>query len=148
MPISEIGPATGIRPIEHTADIGFEVEGASLEACFARAAAAVFQSFMPASSPPAAPSITIEVPVHGDGLAELLVGWLEELLFLSETRGLVWSSFEVDRVDRDTLLGRATGWRADERTEYVGPAIKGVTRHGLVIDRRGTNWRAQVFVDV
>jgi SHS2 domain-containing protein len=138
----------GVHPIEHTADLGFEVEAASLEECFARMAVALFQSFMPRRPPSGAQQIRAEVEASGAGLEELLVAWLEELLYLSEVRRLVFQTIEVSAVNHVKVIGRITGWHAAQGTRYIGPALKGITRHGLSLEHIGSVWRARLFVDV
>lgn len=146
--LSLAGPLTGVHPIEHTADLGFEVEAASLEECFALMAAALFQSFMPTRPPSRAQQMTIDVEASGAGMEELLVAWLEELLYLSEVRQLVFQTVEVSVVQQAKVVGRITGWHAGEGTRYTGPGVKGITRHGLSLEHVGSAWRARVFVDV
>ncbi len=146
--LSLAGPRTGVRAIEHTADLGFEVDAASLEECFARIAVALFQSFMPTRPPSGAQPVTVKVEASGAGLEELLVAWLEELLYLSEVRQLVFQTVEVTAVEQARIMGRVTGWHAAEGTRYTGPAVKGITRHGLSLEHVGSVWRARVVVDV
>lgn len=147
---SAAGPSwpPGVQPIAHTADLGFDVEAPSLELCFARTAAALFRSFVPRRQPDGAEPATVELDVHADRLDELMVAWLEELLYLSEVREIVLTGFVVRGVDAGRVTGQASGWKAGPGTQYSGPAIKGVTRHGLVVERKGAAWHARVFVDV
>jgi len=138
----------GVHPIEHTADLGFEVEAASLEECFALTAVALFRSFMPTRPPSGAQQMTMDVEASEAGMEELLVAWLEELLYLSEVRQLVFQTIEVTAVKQAKVIGRITGWHAGEGTRYTGSAVKGITRHGLSLEHVGSAWRARVFVDV
>lgn len=50
----------------------------------------------------------------GDTLPELLTNWLDELLFVGEGEGLVWSSFSVDRLEEGGIQGSASGMPRDE----------------------------------
>ena len=146
--LSKAGVPLGVRFLEHTADIGFEVEASSAEECFARAAAAMFASFVPPEPPPGAQTISVPVRVQAEGAAELMVAWLEELLYLSEVRGYLLTSFEVEEADGRQLRGRAEGWQARTSEESLGPAIKGITRHGLLVEATKDGWRARVYLDV
>jgi SHS2 domain-containing protein len=135
-----------VRFLEHTADEGVEAEGATLEECFARAAAGVFDLFL--SAPESMESQDdLPVEVSADGASELLVAWLEELLFLFETRGLPLFAFEVQEVGGSALRGRAVA-AVGAKVEHLGPAVKGVTRHQLEVRRLGRSWRARVYLDV
>jgi SHS2 domain-containing protein len=123
------------------------VEGPTLEDCFARAAAGVFASFVP-PPPPSAARTEVELEVEAADGEELLVAWLEELLFRSETSRLLFDSFEVESLDGDRLRGRASGRTQAVGEELAGPGIKGVTRHGLRLEEHQGGWRARVYLDV
>ena len=143
----------GVRMIEHTADFGLEVEAPSLEALFARAAAGLFSSFAEASGdepePPTATPNDRDVPVElrGENVEELMVLWLDELLYRAEEKRLIFTSFEVESVDPTRLTGRAYG-RPAAKGETFEPPVKGVTHHDLWIRRQDGGWRAHVIIDV
>jgi len=137
----------GVRVIEHTADFGLEVEAPSLEACFARAAAGLFSSFAEAGLAGAPADAEVRVELTGQTLEELLVLWLDELLYRAEERRLLFQAFEVEVVTNTLLRGRARGRRAAPGESVESP-IKGVTHHDLWVRREGGVWRAHVIIDV
>ena len=143
----------GVRMIEHTADFGLEVEAPSLEALFARAAAGMFSSFAEAGSeesgPPAAnrDDRDVAIELRGESVEELMVLWLDELLYRAEERRLIFTSFEVESIDPTRLTGRALGRQA-VAGETFEPPVKGVTHHDLWIRREDGVWRAHVIIDV
>ena len=118
----------------------------SLEAGFARAAAATFASFVPGGTH--ANGSSVEVEVEAMDREELLVAWLEELLYRSATEDLLFHSFEVDSVSEKSVKGRATGRRRAPDEELAGPEVKGVTRHGLRLEERDGSWHLRVYLDV
>lgn len=136
----------GVRIVEHTADVGIEAVGATLEQCFARAAAGMFSCFL-RDGREQGPWLDVEV--RADGLEELLVAWLEELLFRAEVGGLVLHTFEVLEVGSSSLKGRVRGRPLRPDDEPAGAAVKAVTRHELAV-ARGVDgrWRARVLFDV
>jgi len=99
-------PPVGVRLFEHIADLGIEVWAPSLESRFARAAAGMFASFI-ASGPRSGAEQSVQVEVSADGVEELMVSWLEELLFESEVKGIALHSFEVQSVAASHAVGRA-----------------------------------------
>ena len=140
------GPPDGVTYLDHTADLGLEATGPTLEACFARIGAGLFSIFAP---PPRSgvPETTAHASLTADGREELLVAWLEELLYRSEVDGLLFSTFEVEL--RDLVLGaRMRGRTLLPREELIGPSIKGVTRHDLAVELGGEGWRARVVLDI
>ena len=136
----------GVRFIEHTADIGLDVEAPSLEDCFARTAAGLFSSFAEEAWSHAEEH-KIVVSLSATSLEELLVLWLEELLYRADADHLAFTAFKVDAVDDSTLRGQAVarvaGWQ-----EMAEPPVKGVTRHDLWVRKDGDTWRAHVILDV
>ena len=140
-------PPIGVRFFAHTADLGIEVWAPSLESCFARAAAGMFASFI-ALGPRNGAEQSVRVEVSADGVEELMVSWLEELLFESEVKGIALHSFEVQSVAASHAVGLAQGAAFGPASTQVGPVIKAVTRHGLEVRRAGRHWRARIIFDV
>jgi SHS2 domain-containing protein len=137
----------GVRFLEHTADTGIEARARSLEGCFARAAAGMFGCFTaPAGSSPAMSSVDLDV--SADGYEELMVAWLEELLYQSEVKGLALHDFTVENVSKSRVRGSARGPAFGTGARAVGSGVKAVTRHGLQVLRVGGYWQARVIFDV
>lgn len=81
--------------------------GATLAELFENAAFAMFdQAYLITDVPP---TYSQPIVAPGDAVAELLVNWLHELLFVGERHGLVWSSFAVDRLEEGGVQGSASG---------------------------------------
>ena len=131
--------------VEHTADSGIEAWARDLPGLFVEAAAAMFELMYEAKAAGDVEA-AIVVEVGADSVEELLVAWLSELLFVSETRDLALSVFEVDQISPTSLRGR-TGGPTAGRVGATGPPIKAVTYHGLLIEH-DTTWRARVIFDV
>lgn len=139
----------GVRPIDHVGDIGIEVSAGSLEELFTRAAAGMIALTRerPERGPPAAGAapMTREVEGAAGDVAELLVTWLRELLYLQEADGFSYASAEFPALDEHRFRARVRGRRAPRRALRE---IKGVTYHGLDVARRGDAWQARVIFDV
>jgi len=137
---------------DHTADIGLEVRGDSLADLLATAARATFEQMI--EDWPTEAACVREVraaPAAGlkNDLGELLVVWLQELLFLFETEHLVPRSFEFsvagrDEVRADVGFGVFVPGRHRTRLE-----IKAVTYHELAVrEEPGGAWSARFILDV
>ncbi|HEV2033804.1 MAG TPA: archease [Candidatus Dormibacteraeota bacterium] len=135
----------GVRFLEHTADTAIEVRSRSLGGCVARAAAGMFACITAPATETAALK-SVEVDVSADGPEELMVAWLEELLYHSEVKGLALHEFAVAHVSKSRVRGSARGPKFGRGA--VGPGVKAVTRHGLVVRRIGGYWQARVIFDV
>ncbi len=86
--------------------------------------------------------------VEADGPEALLVAWLEELLFLTDARGLLFRSFEVDAVEEGRAAGRARGEQVDRERHALGVGVKAVTRHLLEVSPVPGGYRARVLFDI
>jgi SHS2 domain-containing protein len=123
------------------------VRARSLEGCFARAAAGMFACFTAPSRSSAAKS-SVDLDVSADGYQELMVAWLEELLYQSEVKGLALHEFSVETVSKGRVRGSARGPKFGAGDVAVGSGVKAVTRHGLRVVLAGGYWQARVIFDV
>jgi SHS2 domain-containing protein len=132
--------------IEHTADLGFKAYGSSLEGLFAHAAEAFLEALVALESVKERTERSIEV--EADGLDNLMVSWLAELLYLYDTERLVFKSFQVKRIENNRLEAKARGEVLDPARHEVKTGIKAVTYHKLYVKEKGGVWEAQVILDI
>ncbi|MBE3098541.1 MAG: archease [Planctomycetes bacterium] len=136
---------------DHTADVGLEVRAESLADLLATAARAVFDQAL--EDWPAAAEIQEEVlarPAAGPegDLGELLVVWLQELLFRFETRRLVPLSFDFAAAGPREVRARVAFGRFDPARHRARLEVKAVTYHGLQVREEGGAWSARFILDV
>ncbi|MGH8935819.1 MAG: archease [Acidimicrobiia bacterium] len=133
------------EPLDHTADSGIIAYGADLPELFENAAFGLFDLMFDLSA--LHTGREQDVSVEAEGLEELLVAWLEELLFRAESEGLAFLAFSVRELDEKSLRGVAKGV-SSEGVELVGPPIKAVTYHDLQVTEVDEGWQARVIFDV
>lgn len=134
--------------IDHTADIGIKVEAKDLEQLFVDAAAALTDLLI-TQKREYIPSIDVPIEIRAPALDQLLVRWLQEMLFVFETRRLVLSKFWVDEISERHLLGDAKGIKFDPTRHEQKLAIKAVTYHQLKVEKTPSGlWQAQVIFDI
>jgi SHS2 domain-containing protein len=132
--------------IEHTADAGIAVTAATLPELLAEAARGMYSLIVDVDEVRPAERRDIEVTAATD--EKRLLAWLLELLFLTETEGLVFSKFDV-RVQGDAVHGSARGEPLDEVRHHPSGLIKGVTRHGLEVRQTESGaYRARIIFDM
>ncbi len=121
------------RLLEHTADAMVEAYGKDLGERFANAAFAMFDLMTDASK--VVPKGELKLVLEGESKEQLLVDFLQEMLFLHDTEGLVFSEFDV-KTDGRKLECAARGEKFDEKRHPKRALVKGVTYHGLEFDEK------------
>jgi len=117
--------------LEHTADAMVEVQGKDLDERFGNAAYAMFDQITDLSK--VEPKGELRVVMSGDTREQLLVDFLQELLFVHDTEDLVFSEFEI-KTDGKTLEAVVRGEKFDEKKHTKRSVVKGVTYHRLEFD--------------
>jgi SHS2 domain-containing protein len=131
---------------DHTADIGLRVRAASLEALFVEAARGLF-SLIVVNPDDVRDVNEIAVRLQDDEPDYLLLDWLNELLFLFESRRVLLVEFDV-KLDGDHLSATARGEVFDPKRHELDHEVKAITYHGLKVERDGDGWLAEVIVDI
>lgn len=119
------------KPLEHTADAMVEVQGKDLGERFGNAAYAMFDQITDLSK--VEPKGELRVVMSGDTREQLLVDFLQELLYVHDTEDLVFSEFEI-KTDGKTLEAVVRGEKFDEKKHTKRSVVKGVTYHRLEFD--------------
>jgi SHS2 domain-containing protein len=145
------GLGAGFELLEHTADVGIRARGATLEEAFEQATLGLAEvQGAPAPDPaePAPdPGERVAVQVSAGDLGGLLVDWLNEVLWLAETRQAPVTGVRVERV----WGGAASGWvvLAAGGPGPDGTFVKAVTYHRLRVEPDpGGGWLVEVYLDV
>ena len=95
------------EPLEHTSEAGVIAHGATLAEAFANAAEGMYDLMLDLGG--IEERETREIAVTGANHEELLVDWLLELVFLTETANLVFRRFRVDGCLDETIPSESSG---------------------------------------
>lgn len=131
--------------LDHTADTGIIAYGVTPHELFENAAWGMFDLMFDLDG--LDPMRDVPVIAGGESLEELLVNWLSELLYHSESLDLALCYFTVDRLEEGGVQGSAGGVPAPA-FELRGPPIKAVTYHDLAVVENPDSWWARVIFDV
>lgn len=134
------------RQIDHTADIGIEIFGATLQELFSNAAFALFDIITDVSS--IACATELKLTVTGIDREQLLVNWLSELLYLHDVKNLLFREFHVIDISDTQITSTVRGEMFAESRHAMKTEIKAVTHHGLFIVQEGNSWKARVIFDL
>ena len=133
--------------IHHTADLGFEVRAPDLSTLFLEAARALFDLSYGIKAVKA--ETEVDIQLQADDWENLMVKWLNELIFLMEARSYFVCRLEVMVQHTYRLSARLRGETIHPPKNCCLRHIKAATYHNLKI-HCGLNeeWSAQVILDV
>ena len=135
------------EPLEHTAEAGVVAHGSTLAEAFANVAEGMYDLIVELDG--VEERETRDVAVEGESLDKLLVDWLLELIFLTETEGLVFRRFQVAELSDTKLRARAWGEPFDpERHRSNNVMVQAVTQYLLEIGEEDGGYRVQVLFDI
>jgi SHS2 domain-containing protein len=133
----------GYREVPHTADLGLEARGVTLEEFFIQAATGLIHLL---ACEPAPAAVICERIVHlqAPDLETLLVSWLNELIYLCEVQRICPSHLDIQTATHIELKAVVHGlcpWNTYR-------VIKAATFHNLVVEGSEKGYHAQVTFDV
>jgi SHS2 domain-containing protein len=131
--------------IDHTADIGIAAYGADLKEAFANAAYALFSLMVDLDD--VRECLCREARVTADNREDLLVEWLNELIYIFDVDNLLLKRFEITRLTDKSLRADCFGEKIDPQRHRIKMGIKAATYHMLRVEE-GNGWRAQVLLDI
>jgi len=128
---------------EHVGEVRLRIEAPTLGELFEESGRALAE-LSAEVAPGAGLGAEERVELRARDTAALLVAWLNELVFRSETRKVVYDDLHVDRVDATSLVARIRGREpASSRT-----AVKAATMHGVRVEASPHGFVAAVVLDV
>ncbi len=135
----------GWRCLDHIADIRMEASGSNLTELFLHAAQGLTELLSPGEHVPA--EREVELALEAGSAEELLVDWLREIHFANTTRGLVLVKTHITEIT-DTSLKALLSFAVRPPEKAPDIDIKGVTYHGLAIEKTDRKYLARVIFDI
>ena len=138
-----------VEHFEHTADVGFRVRAADLNDLFRTAAEGLFD-YVVVNREAVREAESEHVALSAESPADLLVAWLNELIFRSETTHRLYGRFDP-AVDGDGRAMAATisGEPIDPDRHVLDHEVKAVTHHGATLrPDEGGGWVAELILDI
>ncbi len=131
--------------LEHTSDVKFRAYGSSFEECFANAAEAMTKIMTDPEKVKA--NITKSVQVSGNDLKQLLASFLDELLFLLDTRNFILhkvTDIKINPKGKGYFLTATLSGDSVEDKYEIETGIKAVTYMDMEVKEN----HVQVVVDI
>jgi SHS2 domain-containing protein len=136
----------GYEFLDHTGDLGIRVWATDITGLFQEAARALFAIITDLDKVEV--HMNLEVAVQGSGREELLVAWLNELLYLHEVKDLLFCDVAIEEIDEKSVKGVAMGEEFHKGRHAIKTSIKAVTYHQLKVREKDGRWQAQVILDI
>jgi|YelNatPaOPRAMG01_1025707.scaffolds.fasta_scaffold19921_6 SHS2 domain-containing protein len=129
-----------------TADVAFLAYGKDLNELFANAALAMFEVMI--NTKQVEKEKEEKVYVEGHDLESLMFNWLNELLYVSDSKNLAFSEFDV-KIDEKNFKLEAVckGEKIDPQKHETRTVVKAATYHHMKIWKEDV-WKAQVILDI
>ena len=132
--------------IDHPSDIGLVAYGKTLSELFANAAHGMFSFMIDVKTVKA--EETFEVEAAADDIESLLVNWLNELLFLEDTKHVLFCDFKIKAISDKELKGNALGQKINVSRHKLSRSIKAATYNQLKVWQENAHWKAKIIFDV
>ncbi|MCQ4574265.1 MAG: archease [Candidatus Brocadiales bacterium] len=141
--------------IEHTADLAFVAYGKDLGDLFENAAFALFDVYADLSKVEEKTERTVNIQITKEAAKDtetdyeqLLVKWLNELLYLNEVEDLLFKRFKVAEINGGKLRASAFGEKFIPGRHVILTPLKAVTYHRIEVRQEPGRWHARVVVDL
>lgn len=139
----------GYSFVDHTADVAADLTGRTLGELFQSAAQALTDTITEISR--VQPLITQSVTLESEAVEDLLVDWLNELLYRFEVQDMLFSDAAVRVEERDRrwhLGGSVYGELFDAARHPTRVLVKSATYHALAITQDAGTWPGRVVFDI
>lgn len=91
---------------------------------------------------------SFDIKARGDDRESLLVAWLNELIFLEDTKRVLLKEFNISELSDKELKAKVVGEEIDPQRHLIQRSVKAATYNQLLIEEKGGKWRTRVVFDV
>ena len=119
--------------IDHTADMGIRAYGKDLAELFANAAYGMASLITDLEKVKTKDSK--DIALEAENREELLVSWLNEIIYLFASQSMLFSKFEVSEINERHLRAKIFGEEFDTARHQIETEFKAATYHRLKISK-------------
>ena len=130
----------------HTADIGIRVFGKDLKKLFENAAFGMFDVIADLEGIKTPIEETIEA--GGETTEELLVAWLDELLYRFCTKEVIFAKFRIEELSGNRLKAKVFGRPVASNRNRLRIEVKAITYSDLKIKKGKAGYQVEIIFDV
>lgn len=134
---------------EHTADFIIGLESNSMEGLYEDAAKALFFSFFYIDFNDKNLNESYRIVIEGEDEPDLLVSFLNELIYLFEVKKLILWKIEEVKIKNNKAIIKIVGEKYDhEKYKLKSSPPKAATYHNLVYKKENGKIKAEVVIDI
>lgn len=134
----------GFRFLEHTADARAECWATQFDELLVAAAQALYTLALQTAR--AETDVRREIALSAETREEMLVRWLQELIFLLDTEQFVAREYDFLAVGPDGVRARLAGYTC--AIEERQAEVKAATYHGMVVRETAEGLKCEVVFDL
>jgi SHS2 domain-containing protein len=136
----------GYRLLEHTADMGIEARAESCPKVLEEMASGLMMILFGDS--PVSASIVTKIHLREENSVELMVAWLNEILYWCEQNNFVSATTRIDALEEGELWATLSGEPFDQKRHHVERQVKAITYYQACLEETSGAWHAKVYVDL
>ena len=136
----------GYRLLEHTADMGIEARAESCPKVLEEMASGLMMILFGDS--PVSASIVTKIHLREENSVELMVAWLNDILYWCEQNNLVSAASRIDALEEGELWATLSGEPFDQKRHHVERQVKAITYYQACLEETSGAWHAKVYVDL
>ena len=135
--------------IDHTADIGIVAYGKTKKEVFINAAKGMFE-IIAGENRDLKENFYDKIKLEAKSLEDLLIAWLNELLYISEVKLVILNKFKIKELSDGQIKAEVGGTKINHLSIRIKREVKAVTYHRLEVkkDEESGLWSAQVIFDI
>lgn len=131
--------------INHTADLGIEVQAKTIEELFINIAKAIFETQIKGKI---LAKFNVNFEINGPSLEEIFIEWCRELLYRFSVGGFIPKDYKIFLTDQHHLTTNLKGDIFDPKRHKIKLEIKNPTYHNFNIKKLETGYCATIIFDV
>lgn len=134
---------------DHTADIAMAVTGTTLADLLTHAAEGLAsQLFIEPGKVKTYPTEWKNIRIEAVSPEELLVDWLNELIYLFFTESFLYQQADFSAVEENGLAGTVGGYIVPKKDMVYAKEIKAATFGNLTIERKNNIFYTEIILDL
>jgi SHS2 domain-containing protein len=137
---------TGFKILEHPADMGIEAHGQNLKEAFQQSALALMSIILDVSKIQNKDSREIEI--KASDYEQLLVKWLNEILYLYDGEDFVARFFQIKSLTSKSLYATVKGEKFNSTIHPTKMDVKAITYHQTLVQENESGGLVRVYLDI